>query len=635
MHPFENRNNKHIYYIAFFFCSALLLFFAYFPGLRGPLVFDDFINIVENPKLHVDELSFSSLVNAAFSTHTGPLARPVPMMSFALNYYLGGLNEFGYKLTNLIIHLVNGALFWLVAKTILARTMPRYSPSQISLAAFFASLAWLLHPLNITSVLYVVQRMVEFATMFGLWAIYFYILGRERNNFLETLRLHLVSSVFFVMAIMSKENMIVLIPLIAWLELILYRFKPLHPDQQKYMTYLRAAFVLAGGVLVTYLIVKFPTFVAAYDFRPFTMTERVLTQTRVLWIYIYQILLPDIGQMHLFHDEVIVSKSILEPATTGLSVVAIFSVVCMAIVKHKSWPLISLAVGWFFIGHLVESSFISLELMHDHRNYFPMMGIFILLGAAVIVGLSKKYVSTCIGMVIVGFVLTHATRLRAQDWSSWEVLVLTEAQKNPKSSRSQYEAGRYYYWNVEKSKDNTDTEAYKKAVHYFTQGYKASPTSLASLAALIRLNDAIEKPIPSEWVDELVARMGSTTPDSNDINKVNDIFRCRISDECKVDTEILLEIASAAVNNKALPALTKSSVASGTSGLALKEGRLDFSLHYAVLAVEITPERFEFFKSLVNVVKIHKDDVLLKEIIEKYGARYKSSDQLMWIKKNS
>ncbi|HVC38320.1 MAG TPA: pilus assembly protein PilF, partial [Gammaproteobacteria bacterium] len=112
--------NKYIQRILFWVAVTVILIAtasAYYPGLHGPFMFDDIPNIVGNQALHITSLSPSELLRAAFSSRSGILYRPISMLSFAFNLYFFGDNSFSFKLTNIIIHLINALLIlWLTRR---------------------------------------------------------------------------------------------------------------------------------------------------------------------------------------------------------------------------------------------------------------------------------------------------------------------------------------------------------------------------------------------------------------------------------------------------------------------------------------------------------------------------------------
>ena len=157
--------------------------FLYWPGLFGDYIFDDPANILDNQKIAITSLDLNSLKTAWYSGDAGPLGRPISMLSFALNHYFTGFEPFYFKLTNLFIHLINGLLVFIISLKLfqwLSHQYQRISFESTSYLACLVSLIWLIHPLNLTSVLYVVQRMTSLSTLFGLFALAIYCFWRTR-----------------------------------------------------------------------------------------------------------------------------------------------------------------------------------------------------------------------------------------------------------------------------------------------------------------------------------------------------------------------------------------------------------------------------------------------------------------------
>jgi hypothetical protein len=104
----------------------VLVGLAYWPGLSGPWLFDDFSNIRDNAFLRVTALDWQSLSGAASSLEPGPLGRPVAYLTFALNHYLhGDASPYAYKLTNLAIHGLNALLVAALLGAVLGRLAAR------------------------------------------------------------------------------------------------------------------------------------------------------------------------------------------------------------------------------------------------------------------------------------------------------------------------------------------------------------------------------------------------------------------------------------------------------------------------------------------------------------------------------
>ncbi|WP_426688998.1 hypothetical protein [Rhodanobacter ginsengiterrae] len=175
-------------------CAAAV----YGAGLQGGWLFDDYPNIVDNQGVHPVEDSVASLVRAALSSPASEFKRPLASLSFAANYLVSGLDPYSWKLTNLVIHLLNGVLVFLLARALLrylsagARSRAMLSATskeerRIGIVAVLIAGSWMLLPINLTGVLYVVQRMESMANLFVLLGLIGYVAGRRRMLFPATL----------------------------------------------------------------------------------------------------------------------------------------------------------------------------------------------------------------------------------------------------------------------------------------------------------------------------------------------------------------------------------------------------------------------------------------------------------------
>ncbi|MFT7286350.1 MAG: hypothetical protein ACI87W_000455, partial [Halieaceae bacterium] len=201
----------------------------YWPGLQGPFLFDDAPNIVDNLALETYRNSFLDWWSAALSSHAGVLRRPIPMLSFALQFeLLGAHSAFALKLVNLLIHCVCGGLVYLLATLLLGGMGARVSPRERKWLPLLAAALWTLNPLLVSTVLYPVQRMAQFSALFMLAGLCCYAYYRSRwacrgASVDEMLALPLWLGIFTLLAAFSKENGVLLPGLVAVLEVTLFR----------------------------------------------------------------------------------------------------------------------------------------------------------------------------------------------------------------------------------------------------------------------------------------------------------------------------------------------------------------------------------------------------------------------------
>ncbi len=436
--------------LAIFLCIA-----AYTPGLSGPWIFDDYTNIIYNDYLRLKNLDIPSLYHAAFSFESGPLRRPISMLSFALNYYFsGGLeNSTPFKLTNLVIHLINTLLvFWLAALIFLRlRELPgtetKYAIPTDGTAYFLGAcvaLIWSIHPIQLTSVLYVVQRMTELAATFTLLGLISYICGRRQpttdKKARKLLLVFLGPAVFGVMGVLSKENAALLPLFIAIFEFFLFRNEwPWHhwsaiSARQKRLI---AGFVVLSlsAVLLMAVLYALPR----YEVRNFTMPERLFTESRVLFFYLSLLVVPDISRFGHQHDDIALSPSIFAPWSTLPSIFGILALISAGFYFRRLNPLLGLSIFWFLAGHLIESSIYPLEIAHEHRNYLPSfgfaLGVTSMLANRSLTAQRNRLIWTIFTGIVIA--LTAVTVIRATQWANHNNFYRYEVAHHPDSARIQ------------------------------------------------------------------------------------------------------------------------------------------------------------------------------------------------------
>ncbi|MCK5543611.1 MAG: hypothetical protein KAI35_00240, partial [Desulfobulbaceae bacterium] len=151
-HLVHQKRLKFLYYGTL----ALFIVIAYYPSLDVPFMFDDYPNIIANPAVHPETLS--DLIDVFDSKVSSD--RPLALLSFALNYWLHGLDEFGYHLVNILIHLLNAFLLY----TIFVKFPLPYNDADQDRnkqdnyyrynLAFYAAALWAVNPVHTQAVTY-------------------------------------------------------------------------------------------------------------------------------------------------------------------------------------------------------------------------------------------------------------------------------------------------------------------------------------------------------------------------------------------------------------------------------------------------------------------------------------------------
>lgn len=484
------------------FAMVLAMVLVYVPGLSGPFVFDDLTNIIYISELHINRLSLDTLSAAATAVPQGPFGRPIAYISFALNHYFTGLDPLFFKLTNVFIHSFTAlALFglgYLLVKRLQALGCANHTNPW--LLSFIVATVWALHPINLTSVLYIVQRMTSLASFFLVLSLVGYVIGREqllkgqKRGFATILG---SLGIFGGMALLTKENGVLYFVYALVIELTLYRLSCADALRTSTRSFLLGLFILPAAGAAAILALNFENIAgsAAYMPRPFTLYERLLTEARALWFYFRLIVVPDINSLGLYHDDFILSRGLLRPISTVFAVMGIAAATLAAFIFRRHQPAMAFGVLWFLGGHLLESTIIPLELVHEHRNYLPSFGI--VFAAVYYVGdAGRKLGKPALTYGFLGLyaaLMASGTYARAKHWGNEWSLYHKEATNHPNSSRAHSMLGILYH----------DTKLYPAAEHEFRMAVQLNPTSPDPLIRLAQHQFIAKNSVDREVLAEL------------------------------------------------------------------------------------------------------------------------------------
>ncbi|MCD6352844.1 MAG: tetratricopeptide repeat protein [Proteobacteria bacterium] len=440
---YRSSNDFLIYHQISIAVICLLGVIIYCNTLGTPFAFDDYGDIKRNSFIRLTDLDLQKICAAAFKSQAP--TRFVANISFALNYYWGRYDVTGYHLINIIIHLINGILVYFLALLIFQQnsniTSGNSQPldSTIPLMSLTAALIFTAHPLQTESVTYLVQRMHSMAAMFFLLSILLYIKGRLVRIKWQRWSLFFGCFIAWGLALGSKE-LAAILPFIIFL-CEWYFFQDLKTVWLKQnLGYFLGIGVVVGLVAFIYLGGNpFDRIMEGYKIRDFTMGERVLTQFRVLIFYITLLIYPHPSRLNLNHDFMI-SHSLLNPITTLLSLLIIVGIIGYAVFQARKQRLVSFCILWFFANLVIESSFIALEMIYEHRLYLPLFG-FALLGSFLLFHLFSNKRSRIIVAAVIILILGTATYQRNKAWHNRITLWSDVVSKSPNDARAHNNLG--------------------------------------------------------------------------------------------------------------------------------------------------------------------------------------------------
>jgi protein O-mannosyl-transferase len=581
---------------------------AYWPGLSGPFMFDDDANILKNDAIHISELTFLGLFDAMVSGGAGPTMRPLTMLTFALNHRLTGLDSFQFKLTNLLIHLTNGVLVFAFVQRLLGITNSAWRHTRAPWIALTTATMWVAHPAQLTSVLYVVQRMASLSATFVLLGLWFYVRARAamlvgRNPWITV---WLLVPLCALAAALAKENGVLLIPFVFVIEVTLLRFRVggigFGSIQQFYFVFL----VIPCAVAAIYLLMHPAWITAAEAWRPFTVTERLMTESRVLWLYLKILILPATHDLALYYDDLPISHGWLDPPSTLVSIFALVAVTAYALKARARFPWLTFGVLWFLVAHSIESSFIMLELVHAHRNYVAYLGpiLALCMGLSRSLGAIEPRMPAIVASIAFLFALVISWQ-RATQWANPVDLMAFEVRHRPMSARANYDLGRLYFAAEGGLKD---TNFRRLAVKQFWRTAELNPRGVNAVIALIQISSKNEQQVDPKIMSTLTARLQRYPLVPGDIAAFRQLIACNADGGCTTPLEQLLAIFGAALANPQLARGTKAEILMVMAPFyANKLGDLPACLELIREAIGLAPNNPSFRLVLAGAHVANKD----------------------------
>lgn len=534
----------------------LVLIFAaavYWPGLSGTYLFDDYPNIVDNKDLQINALTVPNIARAALSSPSSEFKRPLASLTFAANFFLTGMDPFWMKFTNLLIHLLNGALVYALALALIKvsrqvkTSNEERDPRWIAL---WIAAGWLLLPINLTSVLYVVQRMESLANLFVLLGLLGYVYARQRMQIrghgfaLAILSLGLASS----LGLLSKETA-VMTPLYAVLiEWVLFGARS---ETQRRDYRIICLFILVLALpLVVGLFWQLPRLLnsGAWATRNFDLPQRLLTETRVVVDYIFWTLLPTPHALSFYHDDYLVSTGWLKPWTTLLCGLILAAVCTVTVAIRKRAPLVALGLAFFLGAQLLTATILPLELVYEHRNYFASFGLLLAL-VPLLLASGEQFPAAKPRAVVLSVLISlwaAQTLSTASAWGSPLTLSQTLASRAPYSPRAQYGLGYIY---VVLSQYDPESPFTKRAYAPLEKAMQLPDASILPEQALIMMNARMKLPIKQEWWNSLIKKLQTHKPGVQDETSLEKLAECVQNGKCSLDNDQMLRAFLAALSH--------------------------------------------------------------------------------------
>lgn len=402
---------------SYLFLALLLAVVAagYCNTFQSPFLFDDIDFVVGDRLIGISDLSLSSLLNAGFGEGINK-SRWVANISFALNRYFTGTAKYGFHATNLAFHLCATLMVYLLSVTTL--TLPRlgFSRQQAMLIGLLAAGLWGANPVQTNAVTYIYQRMTSMAALFYMASLLCYVKARVAGKHHTLLFAAAFGLGFFALG--CKE-------ISAMLPISILAYELYFLRDSKRGVFNKKILIVSILVVVLPLIVAFVTtggnvfawIVKEYSRYNFTLGERLLTEPRVVIFYLSLFFLPLPSRLNLLHDFP-VSHGLFDPWQTILAILAILALAVVGALAFKRHRLFSFAVFWYLANLVIESSFIALDLIFEHRLYLPTVFLCIFLAVSIFNLLRSKTLPFLVTALVCVVVLSGLTWQRNKAFAS-------------------------------------------------------------------------------------------------------------------------------------------------------------------------------------------------------------------------
>lgn len=420
---------------------ALAVAMTYRGSLDNGFHFDDEQHIHQNPAVRIHELSFETLRQAV--TGSPNAKRPLPYVTFAVDWWRGGGSPRTFQTTNVTLHALSSfALFALILTA--SRRSRLESTAAGVIAALGATLLWSVHPIQTQAVTYVVQRMALLAGAFTVVSVLAYVRGRLTESPARRLPWFALCLTAGVLGALSKQNAWITPALLVLAELGVVRNgeKLFRSRAEGLVLATAVALLLACFGAALFEVGPLASLTTGYEVRDFTLHDRIRTQPRVAIFHLSQILWPLPSRFSIEHDFEI-STSLFDPIATlpAMGVVLVWCAVGCWCLSRRGRRVVGFWMLWIPATLVIESTLVPLEMVFEHRMYLPSVGLAGLLGACLAPAFaggagSRRGLAAAVAIALAAVLLGTATSRTLSIWRDPVVFAEHATRNAPNSARA-------------------------------------------------------------------------------------------------------------------------------------------------------------------------------------------------------
>ena len=399
-----------------FLASLVLSFLVFGNGISGEFVFDD-VTVIQNRPDVKDAGNFFNLFVSPYHQNmpkTG-LYRPFTMASYAINHYISD-SPIGFHIVNIIIHALNSFLvFWLVNSL--------FKNKFLSYAVF---LLFLTHPIHTEAVTSIVGRAELWAFFWSLITIHFYIKKKT-----------VLSLTSFLLALLSKEIAITILPVIFYIDWVLVKNKLFLSVRRMsfFALPLGVYMVLRYIVLGRYFVEDAVTTLITNPLKFAPLGERLITAINVLYLYVEKLIWPVRLSADYSYNSIPVISNPLNPYFL-FGIVFLSLLLFLLFYKKTNKTELGLGSVFFLFPYLMISNLIKPvgTIMGERLMYLPSLGFILIISCFLsksVHAIGKKFAYAILILIVTLYGARTITRNK--DWHDARTLFTATVDTVPDS----------------------------------------------------------------------------------------------------------------------------------------------------------------------------------------------------------
>ncbi len=432
-------------------------------SLAGDFVFDDLAIVRDRPELknieHLPYLFFEPYHNMGYD---GDIYRPITMASFSLNYNILGEKPWGFHFINILLHALAS---WLVFLLLFKLT------KKIDFS-FLASFLFLILPIHTEPINTIVGRAEMLSLLFSAWCLLLLLKEKNIKTKKKKISLQFWAALLFLMALLSKENALGLLPLyfiIIWINTqgntFVVRLKIIFNKYRLNFTYLTGAILLYFSMRAAVLekLINTNSSIVENPLKFVDWPERLMTAIKIIGMYLYKIIWPynNLSSDYSFNQipvEINWSNWFFWIGLTTLCLIIIIIIKALLKPPKNNYPtqIIILASSFFLFYFIITSNLLFPigTIMAERLMYIPSLGVCMVLGLLIIMlrnmlrnKINNKNYSQYIYLSIIALLtICYGTISfdRNFDWKNEASLFASAAARSPDSVLSRSNLGAIY-----------------------------------------------------------------------------------------------------------------------------------------------------------------------------------------------